>query len=71
MAGLSKVSTLSCGCPATWDEETEQYVGECHCPPERQRDRWLAQEHARIASIEASERRSNAPLYRKPFSILR
>ena len=67
-----RTSKAGCGCTTVWSDEEGQYVLEQHtCSPEvwqayRQRERALA-----LRMHEESKRRSEAPLYHKPFSLLR
>jgi hypothetical protein len=59
---------LACGCPAVWNDREGQYNSRCTCPKPPQQ---VAQRVARQRSHNSSKRRQDAPLYRKPFSILR
>lgn len=70
---ISRTSQLPCGCITTWSDLEGQYVldGGHTCSPEAQRTDWLAQEHTRVQSARASERRLQAPLNgNRGFSLL-
>ena len=63
-----------CGCPATsggphWGYEIDQHLPTCNTEvlAQQQRER----RNAKHESAAASYKRGSAPLYRKPFSLLR
>jgi hypothetical protein len=60
--------TLSCGCTATWNDIEGQYNAIHTC---NQKQRQMEQRRALQHSADESKRRQDAPLYRKPFSLLR
>ncbi len=60
--------TASCGCIGTWNPLEGQYNVRHTCDPKARR----AEERAlRRRFAEASAKRNTAPLYRRPFSLLK
>lgn len=60
--------TTSCGCAGTWNDREEQYNVRHTCDPKARR----AEERAlRLRFAEESARRTTAPLYRRPFKLLK
>jgi len=59
---------LACGCPAVWNDVEGQYNSRCTCPTQPQQ---TAQRVKRQQSHDSTKKRRDAPLDRKPFSILR
>jgi hypothetical protein len=58
-------------CLATWDTTQGQYVVHCVCTQEELQALAATQRQARIQSRIEAKKREDAPLYRKPFSLLR
>jgi hypothetical protein len=61
-------TTLSCGCTATWNDLEGQYNAQHTC---NQAQQAMRERQALQQSHDASKRREDAPLYRKPWNLLR
>lgn len=60
--------TTSCGCTGTWNPLENQYNVQHTCDPKARR----AEERAlKLHFAEESAKRSTAPLYRRPFKLLK
>jgi hypothetical protein len=57
-------------CLATWDTAQGQYAVHCVCTQEERRALAAIQQERLQSRIEA-KKREDAPLHRKPFSLLR
>lgn len=60
--------TTSCGCKGTWNPLEGQYNVQHTCDP---KVRWAEERALRLRFAEESAKRNNAPLYRRPFSLLK
>ncbi len=68
MSNTPKDVRLSCGCVSRWNEAQEQYTTQHTCSPQQRR----AQRVAEIQRFnDETARRRHAPLYSRPFNILR
>ena len=58
-------------CLAVWDASQGQYVVQCVCTTEELRALVATQRRERLQSRLEAKKREDAPLYRRPFRILR
>jgi hypothetical protein len=58
-------------CLATWNQEQGQYVIACVCTPQEVRALRIARRQELAQGRAEAKKRDDAPLYRKPFSLLR
>jgi hypothetical protein len=70
MSSMPLEIPLACGCKAVWKSVEAQYISRCTHPDHMLR-KARHQSAARRQSRDESKRRSDAPLYRQPFSVLR
>lgn len=68
---VSREVTQPCGCVSVWSDLEGQYHRKHSCPEHTEKKERIRRRIAMQKSHDESKRRGDAPLYRKPFSLLK